>query len=139
MNCTTHDGSRHTSSDGSRVQPILDSAGCSVDRGLVPNFRRRRLPVESRNRLITLHFASFAAFKFPERDHLHIKCSVAYCQGPCPQESCESGINHYGSWRDKYGRIADVLVETSQVVNAIEVLSPQLDSHNSHGTSLPII
>jgi len=128
VNCTTHDGSRSSSKDGIRNQPILDSAGCSVDKGLVPNFRRRRLPVESRNRLTTLHFASFPAFKFPDRDHLHIQCTVAYCQGPCPQEVCDSSSNHYGTWREKYGRIADVLMETSQVVNSIEVLSPDLDS-----------
>lgn len=126
VNCTTHDGSRLSNSDSIRNQPILDSLGCSVDRGLVPNFRRRRLPIESQNRIITLHFASFPAFKFPDRDHLHIQCTVAYCKGPCPQEACD-GSNHYGTWREKYGRIADVLIETGQVVNSIEVLSPDLD------------
>jgi len=130
VNCSAHDGSR-TGTDGTRAQQILDSAGCSLDRSLVPNLRRRRLPIESRNRLITLHFATFQAFKFPERDHLHIKCAVAYCQGPCPQEPCDSVLNHFGSWRDKYGRIADVLVDSTEVVNSVEVVAPELDDLGS--------
>ncbi|CAG7823302.1 unnamed protein product, partial [Allacma fusca] len=111
---------------GFRAQQLLDSAGCSVDRGLVPNFRRRRLPVET-SRVSTLHFASFPAFKFPEREHLHIKCTVAYCQGPCPQEACDSGRNHFGTWREKYGRISEVLVDTSDVFNSLEILAPELE------------
>lgn len=73
VNCSANDGTRLGSIDGFRSQQILDSAGCSVDTSLVPNFRRRRLPIESRNRMITLHFSTFPAFKFPERDHLHVK------------------------------------------------------------------
>ncbi|OXA43754.1 hypothetical protein Fcan01_21690 [Folsomia candida] len=52
---------------------------------------------------------------------------VAYCQGPCPQEPCDSGLNHFGTWRDKYGRIADALVDTAEIVNSVEVYAPELE------------
>ena len=76
--------------------------------------------------MITLHFATFPAFKFPERDHLHVRCSVAYCSGPCPSDPCDSGL-HFGSWREKYGRIADALVDTTEIVNSIQVFAPELE------------
>ncbi len=58
---------------------------------------------------------------------MHIKCAVAYCQGPCPQEPCDSVMNHFGSWKDKYGRIADVLIDSTEVVNSVELIAPELD------------
>jgi hypothetical protein len=57
-----------------------------------------------------------------------MKCSVAYCEGPCPQEVCDNGVNHYGSWKDKYGaRVANILVDTVEVANSLQVLAPSLD------------
>jgi len=88
--------------------------------------------------MITLHFATFPAFKFPERDHLHVKCIVAYCQGPCPQEPCDSGVNHFGTWREKYGRIADALIDTTEIVNSVEVTAPDLDDNEAGGTCISL-
>jgi len=118
----------YDSPDGYRTQKLLDSAGCSVDKSLMPNIRKRRLPIESRDRSIAVHFSTFPAFKFPERQHIHFKCSIAYCRGPCPQETCVKGKNHFGSWKEKYGRIADMLIETMDVFNSIEVFAPELES-----------
>lgn len=35
--------------------------------------------------------ATFPAFKFPDRERLHVSCGVQLCKGRCPNVSC-SGI-----------------------------------------------
>ena len=69
-----HDGSHESQQD------LLDVDGCAVDASILPNVLER---TNSRSGIKML-YANFNAFKFPDRDHLHFKCTVVVCKGKCP-------------------------------------------------------
>lgn len=76
MDCTAHDGL------GDSSQKLLDELGCPLDELLLP------LPELGPVRNIDLMrhqeaVAKFAAFKFPDRDRLHLSCGLQLCRGKC--------------------------------------------------------
>ena len=71
--CYAHDGSQNSQ------QELLDSDGCSLDTSILPNVLER-----SPRLGIKLLYANFHVFKFPDRDHLHFKCTVVVCKTKCP-------------------------------------------------------
>lgn len=73
--CVAHDGSHESQ------QELLDSDGCSLDTSILPNVQERI--VSRSNFVIKLLYANFQAFRFPDRDHLHLKCTVVVCKGKC--------------------------------------------------------
>ena len=38
--------------------------------------------------------ATFPAFKFPDRERLHVSCGVQLCKGRCPNVSCNKFFFH---------------------------------------------
>lgn len=76
VDCTAHDGL------GDASQKLLDEQGCPVDELLLPDLQLG--PV--RNIDLMRHqeaVARFAAFKFPDRDRLHLTCGLQLCRGKC--------------------------------------------------------
>lgn len=76
MDCTATDGLGDTS------QKLLDDRGCPIDQFLMP------APLLGPARPIALMrhqeaVARFAAFKFPDRDRLHLSCGIQLCRGAC--------------------------------------------------------
>lgn len=76
VDCTAHDGL------GDSSQKLLDETGCPVDELLMP------MPEAGPARDIDLMrhqeaVAKFAAFKFPDRDRLHLSCGLQLCRGAC--------------------------------------------------------
>lgn len=73
--CVAHDGSHESQ------QELLDSDGCSLDTSILPNVQERI--INRSGSVIKLLYANFQAFRFPDRDHLHLKCTVVVCKGKC--------------------------------------------------------
>lgn len=73
--CVAHDGSHESQ------QELLDSDGCSLDTSILPNVQERI--INRSGSTIKLLYANFQAFRFPDRDHLHLKCTVVVCKGKC--------------------------------------------------------
>lgn len=73
--CVAHDGSHESQ------QELLDSDGCSLDTSILPNVQERI--INRSGSIIKLLYANFQAFRFPDRDHLHLKCTVVVCKGKC--------------------------------------------------------
>lgn len=55
----------------SRLQPVEEGWSKPHDEDLVEK----------------LFTATFPAFKFPDRERLHVSCGVQLCKGPCPNVS----------------------------------------------------
>lgn len=76
IDCTAHDGL------GESSQKLLDEDGCPVDEVL--------LPLPKFGSIKQMHLmrhqeavAEFSAFKFPDRDRLHLSCGLQLCRGFC--------------------------------------------------------
>ncbi|XP_046646453.1 uncharacterized protein LOC124336716 [Daphnia pulicaria] len=78
--CVAHDGSHESQ------QELLDSDGCSLDTSILPNVQERI--INRSGSIIKLLYANFQAFRFPDRDHLHLKCTVVVCKGKCLMNPC---------------------------------------------------
>nr|CAH0103652.1 unnamed protein product [Daphnia galeata] len=78
--CVAHDGSHESQ------QELLDSDGCSLDTSILPNVQERI--INRSGSVIKLLYANFQAFRFPDRDHLHLKCTVVVCKGKCLMNPC---------------------------------------------------
>lgn len=76
VECTAHDGL------GDSSQKLLDEAGCPVDEFLMP---QPRLGTVQSIKLMRHQEAvsRFFAFKFPDRDRLHLVCRLQLCRGVC--------------------------------------------------------
>lgn len=78
MECVAHDGL------GDSSQKLLDEHGCPLDQALMPT------PKYGPIRPIALMrhqeaISKFPAFKFPDRDRLHLNCGLQICRGLCPK------------------------------------------------------
>ncbi|ERL88763.1 hypothetical protein D910_06145 [Dendroctonus ponderosae] len=102
VDCTAHDGL------GDSSQKLLDDRGCPVDEALlpVPKFGPLR-PIASMRHQEAV--ARFAAFKFPDRDRLHLRCRLQICRGACAKVpyltytsqfgECSWSYNCFRQWR----------------------------------------
>lgn len=80
VDCLAHDGLGDTS------QALIDPEGCPVDEVLVPRLREApALGKRLQNYRLTVLTTSFPAFKFPDRDSVHIRCGMQLCRGRCHQ------------------------------------------------------
>ncbi|KAH1007353.1 hypothetical protein HUJ04_004599 [Dendroctonus ponderosae] len=126
VDCTAHDGL------GDSSQKLLDDRGCPVDEALlpVPKFGPLR-PIASMRHQEAV--ARFAAFKFPDRDRLHLRCRLQICRGACAKVDCDSSNeterdNRIG--RANSGKSGEVL-DRLEVYNSVEVIAPDIDDVRS--------
>ncbi|XP_066141644.1 uncharacterized protein cyr [Euwallacea fornicatus] len=126
IDCTAHDGL------GDSSQKLLDELGCPVDEALLPTPKFGPIkPIASMRHQEAV--AKFAAFKFPDRDRLHLQCRLQICRGSCEKIDCEESRNGTAaenrigrSNSDKEGEILDRL----EVYNSVEVIAPEIDDAN---------
>ncbi|XP_064485439.1 uncharacterized protein LOC135397805 [Ornithodoros turicata] len=78
--CVAHDGSQEL------LQELTDDHGCSLDTSILPELTEVLNPVTG----FKVFYATFKAFKFPDRDHLHLQCKVLICNKTCPIPSCNA-------------------------------------------------
>lgn len=78
VDCVAHDGL------GDSSQLLLDQDGCPIDELLLPALSKK--PAKAIALMKHQEAVSkFAAFKFPDRDRLHLTCSLQLCRNTCPQ------------------------------------------------------
>lgn len=76
IDCYAHDGL------GDSSQKLLDDNGCPLDETVMPAL----LKGPSRPIAMMKHqeaVSKFAAFKFPDRNRLHLSCILELCRGIC--------------------------------------------------------
>ena len=88
VDCSAMDGIGETS------QKLIDERGCPVDDQVMPALLTRVRQLETgwskphKDDLVEKLFqTTFPAFKFPDRESLHITCGVHLCKGKCPKVS----------------------------------------------------
>lgn len=62
---------------------------------------------------------TFPAFKFPDREMLHVTCAVQLCKGKCPKANCGEG--------EIYVIPPEKLITRLVVYNSLGVTAPQID------------
>lgn len=118
VDCVAFDGV------GESSQRLFDEVGCPVDLQIMPDFTETVVNIEdgwSKNNdddvVQKVFTTNFHAFKFPDRDIIHINCGIHLCKGKCPQEACD------GTARTKLQKpLARI-----EVFNSLKVLAPQIE------------
>uniref|UniRef100_A0A0P4W2U0 ZP domain-containing protein n=1 Tax=Scylla olivacea TaxID=85551 RepID=A0A0P4W2U0_SCYOL len=142
--CLAHDGSDDES------QELIDENGCSVDDEIMPPLRIKFNPRSG----VKVAYASFKAFKFPDRDHLHLRCTVLVCLGACQLPVCGRLSNRIGRRMGNSGQgsiqavhdlqdlvtspqqtprgnnraLTNTIVDKVEVFNSVEVRAPGIES-----------
>nr|CAH7753514.1 unnamed protein product [Callosobruchus chinensis] len=119
--CVAYDGL------GDCSQRLIDQVGCPIDPLLVPGLRYalpRPIALMRHQEASTI----FPAFKFPDRDRVHLKCSLRLCRGPCARVDCDdddSSENRTGKFLLE--TIEAEVIDRIEVFNSMEVISPEID------------
>lgn len=118
VDCVAFDGV------GESSQRLFDEFGCPIDLQIMPDFKETIVDIEdgwSKNQeddiVQKVFTTNFQAFKFPDRDIIHINCGIHLCKGSCPQEACDGLIR---------GRLQKPLARI-EVFNSLKVLAPQIE------------
>ncbi|GFG39725.1 hypothetical protein Cfor_07304, partial [Coptotermes formosanus] len=75
--CVAHDGTGETS------QRLLDEWGCPIDELILPAMQPILQDGSGSKLRLQVVGATFAAFKFPDRNSLHLCCTLQLCRGSC--------------------------------------------------------
>lgn len=118
VDCVAFDGV------GESSQRLFDEFGCPIDSQIMPDFTETIVSIEDgwskvhEDDIVQKVFStSFQAFKFPDRDIVHINCGIHLCKGKCPEEKCD------GEFRQKLQKpLARV-----EVFNSLKVVAPQIE------------
>lgn len=76
VDCNAHDGL------GESSQKLFDEYGCPLDEMVMPGL----LKGPTRPMAMMKHqeaVSKFVAFKFPDRNRLHLACTLILCRGSC--------------------------------------------------------
>lgn len=118
VDCVAFDGV------GESSQRLFDEYGCPVDTQIMPDFVETVISIEDgwsktdEDDIVQKVFTtSFQAFKFPDRDIIHINCGVHLCKGECFRDPCDG--NEHRKLRKPLARI--------EVFNSLKVLAPQIE------------
>jgi hypothetical protein len=118
VDCVAFDGV------GESSQRLFDEIGCPVDSTIMGDFEETVINIEdgwskeNEDDIVQKIFTTkFQAFKFPDRDIIHINCGIHLCKGKCPEENCD-GNDRTRSLKP-LARI--------EVFNSIKVLAPQIE------------
>lgn len=67
-----------------------------------------------------LFSATFPAFKFPDRERLHVSCGVQLCKQQCPEVNCRAAD-------DNFLLTSEQNLARIEVFNSLAVTAPQID------------
>ncbi|XP_056636759.1 uncharacterized protein LOC130445231 [Diorhabda sublineata] len=127
IECFAHDGL------GDSSQKLSNEQGCPIDELLMPAFIYgpiRPMALMQHQEAIT----RFPAFKFPDRDRLHLSCGLQVCKGECPKVSCGNDLENNTRKGKTFSDITDgVVIDRFEVFNSVEVLAPEIDDLRSDG------
>ncbi|XP_030378360.1 uncharacterized protein LOC115626985 [Scaptodrosophila lebanonensis] len=112
---------------GESTQQLLDARGCPIDEQVMPALHTRHKPAEEgwskqeEEDLVERTFtATFPAFKFPDRERLHVSCGVQLCKGKCPNLNCRLA-------EQQPQLNADLHLARIEVFNSLAVTAPQIE------------
>ncbi|KAJ9585228.1 hypothetical protein L9F63_002991, partial [Diploptera punctata] len=114
--CSAHDGA------GESSQRLLDDQGCPLDEFILPALIKHDNQIASDRSAVRLQVAeaTFAAFKFPDRNSLHLRCTLQICRGMCAQER-KTALQDNRTTKKTY---EEEVLDRLQVFNSVEVLAP---------------
>ncbi|XP_055298246.1 uncharacterized protein LOC129566323 isoform X2 [Sitodiplosis mosellana] len=111
---------------GESSQKLLDERGCPIDEQVMPALITRVRPAEEGwskphidDLVEKLFTATFPAFKFPDRERLHVTCGVQLCREECPYVDCSESDPFVLDSEEQLGRI--------EVFNSLAVIAPQIE------------
>uniref|UniRef100_A0A1I8P6J0 ZP domain-containing protein n=1 Tax=Stomoxys calcitrans TaxID=35570 RepID=A0A1I8P6J0_STOCA len=111
---------------GESTQQLLDERGCPIDEQVMPALHTRSKPAEegwskhNEDDLVEKTYTStFPAFKFPDRERLHVSCGVQLCKGRCPNVNCHTN--------EKLVLSSDKHLARIEVFNSLAVTAPQIE------------
>lgn len=118
VDCVAFDGV------GESSQRLFDEYGCPVDQTIMGDFTETIVNIEDgwskaqEDDIVQKIFTTnFQAFKFPDREIIHINCGIHLCKGKCPEEACDESVH-----RKLLKPLARI-----EVFNSIKVLAPQIE------------
>ncbi|KAH8416494.1 hypothetical protein KR222_006137, partial [Zaprionus bogoriensis] len=113
---------------GESTQQLLDARGCPIDEQVMPALHTRFKPAEEgwskqhEEDLVERTFmATFPAFKFPDRERLHVSCGVQLCKGKCPNLNCRLAE------QQPLQLNAEQHLARIEVFNSLAVTAPQIE------------
>ncbi|XP_054707697.1 uncharacterized protein LOC129217423 [Uloborus diversus] len=125
IDCVASDGTAENE------QLLSDSNGCTVDAAIFPPLQEK---TNSKTGIKMIH-TTFPAFKFPERENLHLQCRVLICNSTCPLESCsKSRWSTRGRSRSTRTSSRNTILREMGVFNSVEVRTPHVEK-KTHTTS----
>ncbi|XP_015041655.2 uncharacterized protein cyr [Drosophila pseudoobscura] len=115
---------------GESTQQLLDARGCPIDEQVMPALHIHHKPAEEgwskqhEEDLVERTFAAtFPAFKFPDRERLHVSCGVQLCKGKCPNLNCRLAEQQ----QQQLQLSADQHLARIEVFNSLAVTAPQIE------------
>ncbi|KAH8345158.1 hypothetical protein KR059_007262 [Drosophila kikkawai] len=115
---------------GESTQQLLDARGCPIDEQVMPALHTEHRPAEEgwskqlEEDLVERTFAAtFPAFKFPDRERLHVSCGVQLCKGKCPTLNCRQKTPPPSSSPP----LAEQHLARIEVFNSLAVTAPQIE------------
>ncbi|XP_045460924.1 uncharacterized protein LOC123671230 [Harmonia axyridis] len=123
VDCTAHDGL------GDSSQKLLDDRGCPIDDQIMP--KPKYGPIQ--DKLFTKYQEAvtvFPAFKFPDRDRLHMTCMLLLCRNTCSQVDCKKQKSSNSNIH-RSGKIVneDNILDQIKIFNSVEVLAPSVNEY----------
>ncbi|KAK9875378.1 hypothetical protein WA026_007773 [Henosepilachna vigintioctopunctata] len=123
VDCNAHDGL------GDSSQKLLDEEGCPIDDQLIPQPSYGPIRKVSLTRYQEAT-SIFPAFKFPDRDRLHLTCMIVLCRGPCKQVNCNKNL----SSNEREGKTlnkedSEDTLDQIKIFNSVEVLAPTVNEY----------
>ncbi|XP_065364568.1 uncharacterized protein cyr [Calliphora vicina] len=111
---------------GESTQQLLDERGCPIDEQVMPALHTRSKHLEEGwskhnddDLIEKTYTATFPAFKFPDRERLHVSCGVQLCKGHCPNINCRTS--------EKLVLSSDKHLARIEVFNSLAVTAPQIE------------
>ncbi|XP_016990214.2 uncharacterized protein LOC108052343 [Drosophila rhopaloa] len=112
---------------GESTQQLLDARGCPIDEQVMPALHTQHRPAEEgwskqhEEDLVERTFAAtFPAFKFPDRERLHVSCGVQLCKGKCPTLNCRQKTPPPALSAEQH-------LARIEVFNSLAVTAPQIE------------
>jgi len=103
--CVAHEGA------GESPQRLLDALGCPVEPQVIGQFNYTSWGAS----------AVFPAFKFPDRESLHMQCVLLLCRGACPVGRCSDGT------QAPVGGPHSQVVRKMKIFNSLRVAAPGIE------------
>ncbi|XP_059476098.1 uncharacterized protein LOC132197063 [Neocloeon triangulifer] len=103
--CVAHEGA------GESPQKLLDELGCPIEPQVLGHFNYTKQGA----------LAIFPAFKFPDRESLHLQCVLMLCRDACPVGRCRDNTMAAS------GGVHSQVVRKIKVFNSLRVAAPGIE------------